>query len=418
MSKKVFNEESANPLNQKLDDLEKVIQKKDELIKDEEKIIGEIRAGFQKRVVVFVDMVDSTKYKIEKKDEPEKWILRVWQFSEIIKEYIEECGGKVVKYIGDELMGIFERKTKIDDALSFVMRIKDMEKNLYEVTNEATKIKMALDYGDVYLIEYEGHSELDPQGTAVDRCARIGKYCNPSTILTSFEFLNECSYPKQWNMVGEVELKGLGLTKIYQFGDKTVIIEKKVEIAENHFDNLKKQIQELTSSNQDLEIELKDCQSKNLELLKKLKDKKEVVDKNLKAVPSSKEDEKSELWQKVRNKISDLKTIIREAGVPEYEYGRFLFLYMRDEEDKWNVFEGKNFDATYERNLIETGSADGYYQLNTENRRNKKAISIMDEIEKYLQKYVEKYRDDDDDLFDYSLSDPEFWSNYISINVS
>lgn len=419
MAKKISDSNESNPLNQKLGDFEKVLQKKDELIKDEEKVIGEIRSGFQKRVVVFVDMVDSTKYKIEKKDEPEKWILRVWQFSEIIKQYIEECDGKVVKYIGDELMGIFERKTQIEDSLNFIMRIKDMEKSLYEITKEVTRIKISIDYGDVYLLQYEGHSELDPQGTPIDRCARVAKYCNPSTILTSYEYLKECAYPKQWHLVGEAEMKGLGVTKIYQFGEKTVIVEKKIEISESQYEGFKRQITELTNSNQDLQLDLKDCVSKNSELYNQLKDKTEEVDEKLKIEDTTEEKQKEELWGKIRSRILDLKTVIRESGVAEYEYGRFLFLHMRGEEDQWNVYEGKNFDSSYEKKLIERGSADGYYQLDESNRRNQKAIAIMDELEKYLSTYEEKYRkEDDDDLFDYSLEVPEFWSNYISINVS
>jgi len=77
-----------------------------------------------KCVVVFIDLAYSTKFKIENSGEREKWILRVKQFGDIIKAYIENSNEKAVKYIGDEAMGIFEIKTKVDDAISLILKIK------------------------------------------------------------------------------------------------------------------------------------------------------------------------------------------------------------------------------------------------------------------------------------------------------
>lgn len=88
MEKKIFKPSGNKPINPRLDNLEQVEQRVAEIIKEKDDVIKEIRDGFVECVVVFIDLVDSTKFKIENSGEPEKWILRVKQFGDIIKEYI------------------------------------------------------------------------------------------------------------------------------------------------------------------------------------------------------------------------------------------------------------------------------------------------------------------------------------------
>lgn len=108
MKKRIFKPAVSNAINPHLDNLEAVQQKVEEIINEKDKVINSIREGFVECVVVFIDLVDSTKFKIEHSKEPERWILRVKQFGDIIKEYVENSNGKVVKYIAPIQLAVSE----------------------------------------------------------------------------------------------------------------------------------------------------------------------------------------------------------------------------------------------------------------------------------------------------------------------
>src|SRR5262249_35673703 len=143
------------------------------------------RAGFIERAIVFMDVVASTAFKVEHSAHPEEWILRVRQFSELLAAAVQNCNGKVIKFIGDEVMATFEN---IYDAQNLVGRISEIEDNLKAATGFETKIKVAADFGFVYELAFEGHDAPDPQGTPVDRCARIAKFGVPNEVLASATF--------------------------------------------------------------------------------------------------------------------------------------------------------------------------------------------------------------------------------------
>lgn len=82
--------------------------------------IEEIRDGFVEMAVVFVDLVGSTEFKQVHALEPERWILRMMQFGEVIAAYAVQQGGRVIKYIGDEVMIGFDKPAHLDKAVSFL----------------------------------------------------------------------------------------------------------------------------------------------------------------------------------------------------------------------------------------------------------------------------------------------------------
>ncbi|ERM80344.1 hypothetical protein P872_13455 [Rhodonellum psychrophilum GCM71 = DSM 17998] len=418
MAKKLFENKKPESVDKQLDTLEAIRQRKEEIIAQETETIKNIRAGFQETVVMFIDMVDSTKFKTANVETPEKWILRVRQFSEIVREYISECGGRVVKYIGDELMAVFPRASKINDAINLLNRIKDLQRDLSEITGEPTTIKIALDFGQVYFLEYDGHNEPDPQGTPIDRCARISKYCRPGTALTSFELVKNSDNTRLWSLVGEAELKGIGTTRIYQFGESTIEIKETTEIPITDLTTLKEKINKQQSDLENITLQFKEAESINGELAQKLKEAGEKVPEDLIIQNEDDDNECEQNWDRIKSKISALKKMIYDCPSPQYEYGRFLFLHMQDEYWEYNSYTGDTFDTSIESNLLRV-TGEKYYKLDTSNRRNKKAIELMDEIEFDLEKFESECREDNDnDLFDYSLKSPEFWSKYVGITVT
>jgi class 3 adenylate cyclase len=418
MSKKIFENKKPESVDKQLDTLEAIRQRKEEIMAQETETIKTIRAGFQETVVMFIDMVDSTKFKTTNVETPEKWILRVRQFSEIVGEYITECGGRVVKYIGDELMAVFPRVSKINDSINLLNRIKDLQRDLSEITGEPTTIKIALDFGQVYFLDYKGHKESDPQGTPIDRCARIAKFCRPGTALTSFELVKNSDNSRLWSLIGEAELKGIGTTRIYQFGEGTIEIKETIEIPVSELAVLREKLNKQQSEIETISLQFKEAESINGELAQKLKTLGEKIPEDLIIQADDDDDVCDRNWDNIRSKISTLKKMIYDCPSPQYEYARFLFLHMRDEYWEYNAYAGDTFEASIEANLIRV-SNENYYKLDTSNRRNKKAIELMDEIEFELEKFDSECREDDDkDLFDFSLKSPEFWNKYVGINVT
>lgn len=418
MSQKVFKKADNHSINDKLDNLESITSLVKEIKQEQSNVIKQIRDGFVNCVVVFIDLVDSTKFKIENQNEPEKWILRVKQFSEIVKEYIENSNGRVVKYIGDEVMGIFDQTTQIDDTLSLILRIQNIESNLSEITGFSTKVKIALDFGQVFLLEYEGHNEPDPQGTPIDRCARIGKYCVASSILSSYEFISRCSFPKQWFKIGVVEMKGLGNQPIYQYGEQSIEINKKVEIEEEQLNKIKEDYSNLVEENQNLTLDRIEMISTITQLQEQLKSagEKPTIETDFR---EESEIEQQELdFNEITSNIKQIKKLIRDAGVYEHEYGRFLFLNEKGYAEKYSRFEGKTFDASIEKDLVKENS-DENYELNMSNKRNIAVTDLIFKTEKLLRHYVSFYGPiDKDDLFEYSFSDADFWKTYLDILVA
>lgn len=384
--KKIFIPTNDSAVNQQLVVLEDVKSKIAELEREAQKVIEEIRSGFGDLVVVFIDMVGSTEYKLDYSQEPEKWILRQKQFGEVITEYIKELGGRIVKYIGDEVMAAFDRNTRINDSVNLILRINEIESNLKLLLDAETRIKICIDAGDVYLLKYEGHDELDPQGTPIDRCARIAKFAEPGAVLASFDYVKQ-TQNLLWQELGSVELKGIGETTIYQLGEKTVRLKKYISVEDSKYKALEENMKSVSKDLEKLTLENNRLISMNDNLQNQLLEagKTPATEDSVQYIEeaSSKQEEE---WSKIRLEIAKLKKIIRDANAPSNEYARFLFLYMRGDRDQYNKFEDKTFDKSIESNLVEEDD-EGYYSLDTSHKRNKLAISVMNNIEEMINCY-------------------------------
>lgn len=165
-------------------------------------------------VVMFVDLVGSTAYKEAHPDEAD-WLPRLAEFlTEVSK--IVSAQGRVVKYIGDEVMAVFEdpdaalhAEHAAEEIVAFCRRSSSMFKS-----------KIALDYGPVYWLkfgtkDYEGAGRLeiagDPQGRTVDRCARIASKARGQIVLASSAFHAKSPDTKRWRRVAKLQVRGIQL---------------------------------------------------------------------------------------------------------------------------------------------------------------------------------------------------------------
>jgi len=379
--------------------LEQLKKQADVIHAQQEVAIRTIREGFVQRTILFMDVVGSTAFKIEHGKNPEIWILRVKQFCTILANAVKAFNGNVIKYIGDEVMASFQNT---NDALNLICRIAEIEESLKKATGYETRIKVAIDYGEVYELCYEDHRVPDPQGTIVDRCARIGKFAIAGEVLSSTSFV-EKSPLLDWKKLGTTELKGLGKQIIYQLKRETADIEEKIEIKKRYYDSL---IEERDS----LRAEIAKCAAQNKELQNQIillgeRPVGALVGKSMTH------------WDAIQEEIDKLKEILDGVVGPTARYARFCFLYIsQNGGDNYNKYDGKVFDELIEAKIVED-SGTGIYELNMGHPRNVKAAEIMDSIETMIRDYIRDNEQNPDDLFVWSLKDPEFWNKYIGENV-
>lgn len=404
------------PINAALTRFEEVKEKLAKISQQADEIRNQIRGGLTDTVVVFIDMAASTEFKLAHKGDPETWILRVRQFDDVITNYVKAANGRVVKYIGDEVMAVFDGKEAIADAMNLVTRTKPIQEGLEQVTGVPTQIKIAIDRGPVYLLQLPGHNELDPQGTPIDRCARIAKFAEAGTVLASYDFANGTSGAFKWQPVGAANMKGLGNVQVFQLERKTVVVEDRIELPKRDHEEMLSQMEKLTSDAQAKELEAKRLIEMNRNLQEKLISAGSKADKE-NAVPPEEDEAEGQDWEEIQTTIAKLKKIMSGAPVYKTEYGKFLFLHGRDEGRTFNKYEDRPFDDLIQADLIRE-KGDAYFILNDDNPRNQKAIELMETLDQLLEAYQDKHGVRENDLFDYTLNNSETWINLLDINVS
>lgn len=397
---KILEARPPKVINDHLESLEKVQNTVDELQNQIDQTKQAISESFSDCVVVFVDLVDSTAFKLANTESV--WILRVKLFVDVISEYATELGGNVVKVIGDEVMITFTRDEQNNDALNFVMRTNEIEDVLRRITGHATKIKIALDGGKVCFIKYTGNEAPDPQGTPVDRCARISKFCRPSTVLTSEAQYLRFEHKDIWKFVGKPNLKGIGNTSVYQLGAETVIAEDTKTISMREFNRLNTFDEEnkvLSDKNRKLQDQIR-------ELGKKPNPDATVPDGEDKA------------WKEIEDVIKEINKLIDGAPSSRHQYARFLFLSEIGEYEKYDPFNGKVFDDLIQAGIVDSKEDNGWYCINPNHKRNQKVQTKIADLEQLLLSFLEVYGDiNEDEMFEHSVKDPEFWDEYIGYQV-
>lgn len=386
-----------------LDWFESVEKRAKELRAEEAEVKEQIRNGFIECAIVFIDVVGSTAFKQTHCETPEVWILRVRQFSQLLSQAVGSAKGRVVKYIGDEVMAVFDN---VFDAQNLVGRISEIESNLHNAIGYETRIKLVADYGSVYFLTFPGHDEPDPQGPAVDRCARIGKYAQPGEVLASADFASKTE-KLGWKKAGRIDLKGLGMQVVYQLGHVTVDLEPLVAVKEVEYKSLQGNLQEL-------QFEVQQLIAKNERLVSDLQTVGKQPDAN--DLATNGDDQETRL-EAISSPLKNLNKIISDAPVPKYQYARFLFLWNTGTAARYNAFEEIKFDECIEAGLVKQNK-DDLYEIDDNHPRNKKAISSMEQAEQAIADYLRNYDPESDDLYRWSLSDPEFWKKRIGYSVT
>jgi adenylate cyclase len=152
--------------------------------------------------ILFIDLVGSTDLK--HRSTQEDWLPVVARFLIAASRTINEQGGTVVKYIGDEVMAVFPESNVGLTSLRMESCLWNLEEQLNR-DEPRSYAKYAFDYGEAAEISFEGFPR-DYLGSAVDRCARIAKFAKKGTALASNSYVTQSKNPRSWRRIGQVDL--------------------------------------------------------------------------------------------------------------------------------------------------------------------------------------------------------------------
>jgi class 3 adenylate cyclase len=178
----------------------------DEFVKANLSLKSFVRQNRYICIVMFVDLSDSTEFKV--KHSEHDGLLKMYTHHSIVRYAMNQCGGKIVKYIGDEVMCIFigrqlgpnedisnvEENLKHDEqtqqlserALKSVGIIKNSILKINQTQSSADyKIsnKIVIRTGIAYFLDFKNEHKNDPHGTLVDSTARMMGMCHKNQVL-------------------------------------------------------------------------------------------------------------------------------------------------------------------------------------------------------------------------------------------
>lgn len=190
--------------NTKPTNVDNLVSKNISLITEVTSIKNKIAESKIRKVILFVDLCNSTELKQNKEDL--EWLTDVVLFINILTTNVENHKGNVIKRIGDEIMATF---SNVSDSEGFINDI------LADKTLQKYDFKIGVDIGEVFNLQFETNID-DPYGSIVDRCARITGLIKGSLLFASDSYVKALSSNDNYTYLDEFPLKGISQkTKIW-----------------------------------------------------------------------------------------------------------------------------------------------------------------------------------------------------------
>lgn len=185
-------------------DVDSLVSKNISLITEAMSIKDKIAESKISKVVLFIDLCNSTELKQNKEDL--EWLTDVVLFINVLSVNVEKHKGNVIKRIGDEIMATFSDVSNSESFIKDILSDKILQK--YD-------FKIGIDFGEVFNLQFGTNIE-DPYGTIVDRCARITSLIKGSLLFASDSYVKALSSNSHYTYLDEFPLKGISQkTKIW-----------------------------------------------------------------------------------------------------------------------------------------------------------------------------------------------------------
>lgn len=151
------------------------------------------------KLVLVVDLNNSTKMKEENSEA--EWLTTYGWFFDEVSAIVEEFGGKLVKYLGDGLMAVFEEDNGAD-AINAGIRVQEAIADGTEQKRIKCTCSVAVSYGE--MVEYETTpGTKDYIGQVVDRAFRLCGAANSKAVFVDAETVSAALMPKVSSRLGK-----------------------------------------------------------------------------------------------------------------------------------------------------------------------------------------------------------------------
>ena len=180
---------------------------------------GQIRRGDTETIEAFVWLCDLRSFTQLSDTYPSTVILDLLNsYFDIVVSEIQAAGGEVLKYIGDAVLAIFERRSDLKpQAQAIIQAAQKAQQRLQALNTERhakelppIEVGIGLHYGEVSYGNIGTTDRLDFTviGSAINHCSRIEAQCKPlqSNILCSSVFAKHHTHLEA---LAEVQLKGI-----------------------------------------------------------------------------------------------------------------------------------------------------------------------------------------------------------------
>jgi class 3 adenylate cyclase len=129
-----------------------------------------------KRKMSAIMFTDMKGYSKEMGEDEEKTLKKVWRYERAMKQIVKDHEGRVVKTIGDAIMGDFDSAVNAVNAALEIQRL---------LAKEDIQIRIGIHVGDVI------HKAGDVFGDSVNIASRIESICEPGEIYISEDVYNQ-----------------------------------------------------------------------------------------------------------------------------------------------------------------------------------------------------------------------------------
>jgi class 3 adenylate cyclase len=177
------------------------------LLRKHDEIKKQMDDAAKSACILFADLVGSTEYKAQRG--PLNGLAKTDKHHELACACIKLHKGKVVKSLGDGIMGMFigthaERQAlRAGLALLERVRVTNEEELPPEASDEdAIETAIGIHHGDVWMFSFPESKVEDPQGTTVDIAARLCALAGPQQLICTEETFQAAGANKQFSNAG------------------------------------------------------------------------------------------------------------------------------------------------------------------------------------------------------------------------
>jgi class 3 adenylate cyclase len=163
----------------------------------------EFRQHFQEettrtnKAFVVVDVNNSTRMK---QIEPEQsWVTKTLRLYGVIAANIESAGGRVIKFVGDGILGAFDEDNAVSAVNAGISIQESLKKQREEGITDIT-VSVAIAYGSA--VEFKIIDERDYIGQTVDRAYRLCSAANANAVFIDSQIIDAAPMTKVSSVVG------------------------------------------------------------------------------------------------------------------------------------------------------------------------------------------------------------------------